>query len=105
MKSDASHTDDVLPQCLWCERHLRTGRRRGSPKRFCSPAHRNAFWSAARRWTMQAIEAGHLSPEALKATQRGVHAFYGAGNLSGAAGSPGADPGHQTALEPSLGSQ
>jgi len=64
--------------CLWCGCPLSPGRRHGSPKRFCCASHRHAFWSAARRWVMQAIEAGLLSPEAVKATQRSAHAFGGA---------------------------
>jgi hypothetical protein len=46
--------------CLWCERPFRT-RRGGSPKRFCSAAHRMAFWSALRRLGEKAIAAGILT--------------------------------------------
>jgi hypothetical protein len=46
--------------CLWCERPFRT-RRGGSPKRFCCPEHRMAFWSALRRWGEKAIATGILT--------------------------------------------
>src|SRR5258708_2638991 len=39
-------------RCLWCDKVLGPGRRRGSAKRFCCAGHRNAFWTAARRWVM-----------------------------------------------------
>jgi hypothetical protein len=34
--------------------------------RFCSTGHRQAFWIAARRWTMRAVEVGLLNVECLK---------------------------------------
>jgi len=61
--------------CLWCGKALIQAQRRGSPKRFCCAGHRNAFWTAARRWVMRAVEAGLLPPQALKAHQQSVHAF------------------------------
>jgi len=39
-----------------------------------SAGHRQAFWIAARRWMMRAIEAGLLSVECLKPTEASVHA-------------------------------
>src|SRR6266699_6864694 len=57
--------------CLWCGRAF-TPRR--SAQRFCSTKHRKAFWTAARRWTMRAIETGLLSVDCLKAYQTSVHA-------------------------------
>jgi len=39
-----------------CSRLARSG---GSTQRFCSTGHRQAFWIAARRWTMRAVEAGN----------------------------------------------
>ena len=36
--------------------------------------HRKAFWTAARRWTMRAIETGLLSVDCLKGIQASVHA-------------------------------
>ena len=43
--------------CLWCGHPFRA-RRTGSPKRFCSAAHRIEFWSALRRWAERAVAAG-----------------------------------------------
>jgi hypothetical protein len=52
--------------CLWCQRVFMPRRTGGSPQRFCSTEHRQAFWIAARRWTMRAVEAGLLNVECLK---------------------------------------
>ena len=60
--------------CVWCERPFRPRRTGGSAQRFCSTGHRQAFWIAARRWTMRAIETGLLSVDCLKAAQTSVHA-------------------------------
>jgi hypothetical protein len=46
--------------CLWCERPF-LARRGGSPKRFCSAAHRMAFWSALRRRAERMVAAGVLT--------------------------------------------
>src|SRR5437868_6966575 len=46
------------PHCLWCGRAFTTRATGGSAQRFCSTEHRKAFWTAARRWTMRAIETG-----------------------------------------------
>jgi len=46
--------------CLWCQRPF-PARRGGSPKRFCSAAHRTAFWSALRRWGEKAVATGMLT--------------------------------------------
>jgi hypothetical protein len=64
--------------CLWCGRAFRPRISGGSAQRFCCSAHRHAFWIAARRWTMRAIEAGLLSVDCLKASQTSVHAVRGA---------------------------
>jgi hypothetical protein len=53
--------------CVWCGRPFRPRRTGGSAQRFCSTGHRRAFWIAARRWTMRAIEAGLISVDCLKA--------------------------------------
>ena len=45
-------------RCLWCAKPLPTRRGRGSARRFCSPVHRHAFWTAARRWVWRAVESG-----------------------------------------------
>jgi hypothetical protein len=46
--------------CLWCQKPFRV-RRGGSPKRFCCPTHRMAFWSALRRWAERVIAADVLT--------------------------------------------
>jgi len=38
----------------------------GSEQRFCTTVCRTAFWTAARRWVMRALDAGLLSVEVLK---------------------------------------
>jgi hypothetical protein len=64
----STHQHDArVTRCLWCNRPYKLGRRRGSIQRFCCHEHRQAFWSAARLYTIRAIEAGQLSIEALKA--------------------------------------
>src|SRR5437879_1405209 len=60
--------------CLWCGRAFQSRATGGSAQRFCSTGHRQAFWIAARRWTMRAIETGLLSVDCLKAAQTSVHA-------------------------------
>jgi hypothetical protein len=45
--------------CLWCGRAFQSRATGGSAQKFCSTAHRQAFWIAARRWTMRAIEGIH----------------------------------------------
>src|SRR6202049_906652 len=64
--------------CLWCGRTFTARTTGGSAQRFCSTEHRKAFWTAARRWTMRAIETGLLSVDCLKAVQTSVHAAGGA---------------------------
>jgi hypothetical protein len=64
--------------CLWCGRGFRPRIFGGSAQKFCCSAHRQAFWLAARRWTMRAIEAGLLSVDCLKSSQASVHAARGA---------------------------
>src|SRR5438105_3975231 len=64
--------------CLWCGRAFRRRTTGGSAQRFCCLAHQKAFWTAARRWTMRAIETGLLSVDCLKAAQTSVHAVRGA---------------------------
>jgi hypothetical protein len=51
--------------CLWCERPFQE-RRGGSPKRYCSAAHRMAFWSALRRWAERAVAAGVLTVDHIR---------------------------------------
>jgi hypothetical protein len=68
--ADASAT----AHCLWCGRPFSSRKTGGSVQKFCSTGHRQAFWIAARRWTLLAIDAGLLSVECLKAAQASVHA-------------------------------
>jgi len=51
--------------CIWCGRPFRA-RRGGSPKRFCSAAHRIEFWSELRRWSERAVVAGVLTVDRVK---------------------------------------
>jgi hypothetical protein len=51
--------------CLWCGRSF-PARRGGSPKRFCSAAHRVEFWSALRRWGERAVAAGALTVDQIR---------------------------------------
>jgi hypothetical protein len=60
--------------CIWCRGSFTPRGTGGSAQKFCSAGHRQAFWLAARRWTMRAIEAGLLSVECLKPTEASVHA-------------------------------
>jgi hypothetical protein len=54
-------------RCLWCNGVVVQARRHGSLKRFCCAGHRNAFWTAARRWVMRAVEAGCSRPRRSRA--------------------------------------
>ena len=47
--------------CYWCDRPFRCRRTGGHAQRFCSPHCRLAFHAAARRWALEAIEAGVLT--------------------------------------------
>ena len=74
---DAERQDDAARQhkpepsrgnarCLWCQRAFTPRMTGGSPQRFCSAGHRQAFWIAARRWTMRAVEVGLINIDCLK---------------------------------------
>jgi hypothetical protein len=60
--------------CSWCGRGFERRTSGGSDQRFCQPACRQAFWSAARRWVERAVQAGLLSSDMLKAAGASVHA-------------------------------
>src|ERR1051325_10950017 len=60
--------------CVWCARAFRPRATGGSAQRFCCLEHRKAFWTAARRWTMRAIETGLLSVDCLKGHESSVYA-------------------------------
>src|ERR1044072_1115666 len=70
----SSGRSETETRCLWCGRTFRPRVTGGSAQKFCCPGHRNAFWTAARRWTLRAIETGLLSVECLKAIETSVHA-------------------------------
>lgn len=76
--------------CLWCGRGFRRRATGGSSQKFCSAGHRDAFWTAARRWTMRAIETGLLSVDCLKAAQGSMHAAKGAFRWQGSSRPHGA---------------
>jgi hypothetical protein len=52
--------------CLWCDRLFQARRTGGTPKKFCSPAHRNAFHTAARKWAEKAVADGRITLDDLK---------------------------------------
>jgi hypothetical protein len=54
--------------CFWCGRGFRPRVTGGRPQRFCSPSHRDTFFSAARAWALKLVEVGLLTPETLRAT-------------------------------------
>jgi len=58
--AEAANVTSISTVCLWCG-HPFQARRGGSPKRFCSAAHRIAFWSALRRWAELAVASGALT--------------------------------------------
>jgi hypothetical protein len=64
-------------RCLWRGRAFRPRETGGSAQKFCSTGHRQAFWDAARRWMMRAVETGLLSVDFLKGNQRSVYAARG----------------------------
>ena len=63
--------------CAWCGTPFVARRSGGSHQRFCRVGCRNAFWTAARRWVMAAVDAGVLTADALKAHRSSVHAVIG----------------------------
>ena len=64
--ADAAGRQNGSSHCLWCGRAYTPRKTGGSPQQFCSTGHRQAFWVAARRWTMRAVEAGLINVECLK---------------------------------------
>jgi len=56
--------------CLWCGKALVTSRSRGSAKRFCTTEHRQAFWTAARRWVERALQPACSQPQTLEICRR-----------------------------------
>jgi hypothetical protein len=66
------------PQCLWCLGTFRKRTSGGTQQRFCRPAHRHAFGTAARRWAILAVERGLVTVETLKVAQTSARAVPGA---------------------------
>jgi hypothetical protein len=62
------------PRCLWCQRVFSPRVTGGSAQRFCRPGHRNAFFGAARKWAVHAVQMGVITADTLKATTASVHA-------------------------------
>jgi hypothetical protein len=73
-QQDRAEASGTKPHCLWCGWAFTPRTSGGSAQRFCCSSHRQAFWIAARRWTMRAIDAGLLSVDCLKASPTSVHA-------------------------------
>jgi hypothetical protein len=48
--------------CLWCSQPFEPRRSGGKPQRFCVPAHRRAFETAARQFLGRLIAAGDELP-------------------------------------------
>ena len=55
-----------MTKCLWCERPFKRRVSGGKAQRFCSPEHRTAFYSVARRWAVGAVQAGIVTVDYLK---------------------------------------
>jgi hypothetical protein len=53
-------------RCLLCDRPFQPRRTGGTPKKFCCPAHRNAFHTAARKWAEKAVADGRITLDDLK---------------------------------------
>ena len=56
------------PLCLWCGVPFTRRSSGGSQQSFCSPPHRIAFHTAARRWAERAIASGGLTIAELQNT-------------------------------------
>lgn len=52
--------------CPWCGEPFTATVRGGNAKKFCSPAHKHAFETAARRYAYAMHEAGLLTVEQMK---------------------------------------
>ena len=70
--------------CLWCGRSYEARKDGGKRQRFCSPAHRRAFYHAAGLWMAAAIETGLVSRALLR---KGLAS--NAALLLGSVGAPG----------------
>ncbi len=61
--------------CPVCGHSFSTGKRRGSPQKFCSGEHRHEFSSKARAWATCAYDLGLLSIDDLMAGEGSVRTF------------------------------
>ena len=52
--------------CTWCRRPFVPRRTGGEPQRFCSASCRHKLHTAARRWTLEKLDSGELTIEALR---------------------------------------
>src|SRR5262249_1736433 len=46
--------------CRVCDTPIPAGRRRGAEREFCSSAHRDAWWSASRRFVAAGVASGRF---------------------------------------------
>ncbi|MGH7014151.1 MAG: hypothetical protein ACREEL_08375 [Stellaceae bacterium] len=64
--------------CLWCGKPFEP-RGYGSPQKFCSPAHRRAFETAALQYVARMVAIGQLTVEAIKGAI-GDESVHGSGS-------------------------
>lgn len=64
--TETAPTTSENGRCLFCDRPFQARRTGGTPKKFCSPAHRNAFHTAARKWAEKAVADGRITLDDLK---------------------------------------
>src|SRR3954468_19935904 len=65
--SEAVPQPAAVGPCCWCDRPFRARRTGGRAQRFCRPTCRRQFHAAARRWALEAFDAGALTlPEVKK---------------------------------------
>lgn len=57
----------MMSRCLWCDKPFRVRKIGAHHKKFCSPACKDRYHSALRRWAQEAITLGHLTVAELKA--------------------------------------
>src|SRR5262245_14154275 len=68
-EASASVNASKCPDCPWCGREYSPRQGGGSPQRFCSRTHRQAYYSAARRYVDAMLRAGKLPVAELKASR------------------------------------
>jgi hypothetical protein len=60
-----------MTACLWCDQSFESRETGGKPQRFCCPAHRREFDTAARRYVRCLLDAGFVSVADLRNTRQG----------------------------------